>query len=399
MAEFIITWYSIPFIIKVFLFIITLYLYLMICMQFYSRAENYTYIKRREKYEKKSNIYWKEIDSLLEHYENNYNEMNSELEIFNKLIESKKDSYLIDLWIYHGINRIRELSVSSIPEEEKREKKNRLTTLFAKQEMYKVIGSNKKRYGDLNALIMLGELRDRNAIGLIKNYEKQFIEELNFYFGYNIILAYAKIGDFTAFINSYNLVNIPNEVNDDGLFVYLLNSFEGNKELLIKYQLKALEGSSLNKEILAVKYFDKNKYKECRELVLEKLKQSIEKYTNDQSNIRLLDLAMACIRYFNSVEYEKGDDYILSLVDCPIWEVRVVVLNYIVKMDKEKTEDIYIRKITDSNWQIRHNAAKAIVKIGVSVDKINKILYGEDLYAKEALEYAIEKRMGKYELG
>ncbi|MBK5263014.1 MAG: HEAT repeat domain-containing protein [Peptostreptococcaceae bacterium] len=58
-----------------------------------------------------------------------------------------------------------------------------------------------------------------------------------------------------------------------------------------------------------------------------------------------------------------------------------------------------MEKIKDPNWYIRHNSAKALVKIGTSRDRLNMILNGNDKYAKEALEYAIEKRVGRYELG
>jgi len=99
------------------------------------------------------------------------------------------------------------------------------------------------------------------------------------------------------------------------------------------------------------------------------------------------------------VHSEEADRYILKLVDCPIWEVRVVVLNYLTKLDKSEVEEIYLEKIKDPNWYIRHNSAKALVKIDTSTEKLNRILKGNDQYAKEALEYAMEKRVGRYELG
>src|SRR5665648_467675 len=205
--------------------------------------------------------------------------------------------------------------------------------------------------------------------------------------------------NFEGFKKSYKITNIPNEINDDSLYVYILNSYEGDKEELINYQIKALKGVKINQCILAVKYFETNKYEKVREFILDKLKESIGIYSTDKPNIRTLDLIMASIRYFQVVNSEEADRYILQLVDCPIWEVRVVVLNYLIKLDKSEVEEMYLEKIKDPNWYIRHNSEKALVKIGTSTEKLNRILDGNDQYAKEALEYAMEKRVGRYELG
>ena len=390
---------GIPWLIKVFFFVLSLYFYLMVCMQVYSRFETIMNKFRKNKYASKTEKYLELIKRTLKLIEAGEELEETEVKDMIRTLDDRKDSYLLDLWIFNGVLQIREVMSSAWDAAEKQERKSRLVTFFSKQELYRDAYLKKRRYGNLNALIMIGELRDKRAISILQEYEARFKEELNFYFGYNIALAYAKIGDFRKFIKSYTALIMPNEINDDSLFVYILNNFEGDKEEIIQYQKRALSGPKLNQRILAVKYFDSNKYGEVAEIVLEKMKNAIDTYIDDKSNIRVLDMAMAAIRYFDSVPYPKADEYILQLVDCPIWEVRIVSLNYLIKMDKELVEEIYLRKIKDPNWQIRHNAAKAIVKIGVSKEKVATILQGDDRYAREALEYAIEKRVGKYELG
>lgn len=399
MGKLILIWIGLPFIIKAFLFIIILYLYLMLCMQLYTRCETFINRMRKLRYDGKTEKYLELIQKSLEHIEKGAEAGDPGIEEFLAILQKRKDTYLLDLWIYYGVLRLREISSRAGSTEQSIEKKERLVRYFSEQELYKIVHYNKRRYGDLNALIMLGELRDRRAISAIEEYEEKFNQELNFYYGYNIVLAYAKLGNFKGFIKSYNISNIPNEINDDSLFVYILNCYEGNKEELINYQINALKSSKTNQGILAIKYFEINKYEEVWETVLEKLKTAIDVYSTDKSNIRVLDMAMAAIRYFQTINCKEADEYILTLVDCPIWEVRVVVLNYLTRLDKEVVEEIYIKKITDPNWHIRHNSAKALVKIGTDTEKLNKILYGDDQYAKEALEYAIEKRTGRYELG
>ena len=378
-------------------------------MQLYTRTETIANRIRKWRYKKIAEQYIELIERSLEQIENGAVMEKSDLvstepqdiDLINFIstLKKRKNSYLLDLWIYYGVLKIRAIAGSTNSKEEKKCRKQRLVDYFSRQELYKIVYSNRRRYGDLNALIMLGELRDKKAIPVIIEYEKKFYEELNFYFGYNIVLAYAKFGDYEGFIKSYKISNIPNEVNDDSLYVYILNSYEGDKEKLIDYQINALKGVKINQCILAVKYFETNKYEKVREFVLEKLKESIDIYSTDKSNIRTLDLIMASIRYFQVVQSDEADRYILQLVDCPIWEVRVVVLNYLTKLDKSEVEEIYLEKIKDPNWYIRHNSAKALVKIGTSDEKLNRILYGNDQYAKEALEYAMEKRVGQYELG
>jgi len=368
-------------------------------MQLYTRVETMTNRIRKWRYDKFEEQYLELIERALEQIEIGVELKDSDLTGFINKLKKRKNSYLLDLWIYYGVLKIRAIAGSTNSKEEKQCRKQRLVNYFSNQELCRSVYFNRRRYGDLNALIMLGELRDRNAIPAIIEYEKKFYEDLNFYFGYNIVLAYAKLGDYEGFIKSYKISNIPNEVNDDNLYVYILNSYEGDKEELINYQIKALKGVKINQCILAVKYFATNKYDKVREFILEKLKQSIDIYITDKSNIRTLDLIMASIRYFQVVQSDEADRYILQLVDCPIWEVRVVVLNYLTKLDKSIVEEMYLEKIKDPNWYIRHNSAKALVKIGTSPEKLNRILDGNDQYAKEALEYALEKRVGRYELG
>lgn len=371
----------------------------MLCMQVYTRCETIANRVRKWRYKNKADRYLSLINQALLQIESGAGDGSPDVIGFLAMLGRKKDSYLLDLWIYYGVLKIREITSGEGSKEDKELRKGRLVHYFSSQELYKIVYFNRRRYGDLNALIMLGELRDKNAISIIEEYEKKFYEELNFYFGYNIVLAYAKLGDFEGFITSYKISNIPNEVNDDGLYVYILNSYEGDREELINYQMQALKGSKINQCILAVKYFETNHYEKVWALVLEKLKESIAVYSTDKSNIRVLDLAMAGIRYFLSINCKTADDYILGLVDCPIWEVRLVVLNYLTKLDKEMVEEIFLEKIKDPNWYIRHNSAKALVKIGTNMEKLNRILNGDDQYAKEALAYAMEKRVGRYELG
>src|SRR5665648_991475 len=74
--------------------------------------------------------------------------------------------------------------------------------------------------------------------------------------------------NFEGIKKSYKISNIPNEINDDSLYVYILNSYEGDKEELINYQIKALKGVKINQCILAVKYFGTNKYEKVREIII-----------------------------------------------------------------------------------------------------------------------------------
>ncbi|MBK5246582.1 MAG: hypothetical protein JJE49_04840, partial [Peptostreptococcaceae bacterium] len=315
MGRLILIWIELPFIIKAFLFIIMLYLYLMLCMQLYTRVETIANRIRKWRYNKLEVQYLEIINRSLEQIETGAELKDSDITDFINILGNGKKSYLLDLWIYYGVHKIRAVTSSIHSDEEKSTRKKRLVNYFSIQELYKTVYFNKRRYGDLNALIMLGELRDKKAIPFIAEYEKRFYENLNFYYGYNIVLAYAKLGDYEGFIKSYKISDIPNKVNDDSLYVYILNSYEGNKEKLIGYQVEALKSDKINQSILAIKYFESNKYEKVHEIILEKLKKSIDIYSVDNSNIRVLDMIMASIRYFQVVQSDEADQYILLLVD------------------------------------------------------------------------------------
>src|SRR5665648_129080 len=129
MGKLILIWISLPFIIKAFLFIIILYLYLMLCMQLYTRTETIANRIRKWRYKRVAEQYLELIERSLEQIETGALTGKSDLvgtelqepDLMNfiSILKKRKNSYLLDLWIYYGVLKIRAIAGSTNSKEEK----------------------------------------------------------------------------------------------------------------------------------------------------------------------------------------------------------------------------------------------------------------------------------------
>src|SRR5665648_296414 len=101
MGRLILIWIELPFIIKAFLFIIMLYLYLMLCMQLYTRVETNANRIRKWRYNKLEVQYLEIINRSLEQIETGAELKGSDITDFINILGNGKKSYLLDLWIYY----------------------------------------------------------------------------------------------------------------------------------------------------------------------------------------------------------------------------------------------------------------------------------------------------------
>src|SRR5665648_892422 len=140
MGKLILIWISLPFIIKAFLFIIILYLYLMLCMQLYTRTETIANRIRKWRYKRVAEQYLELIERSLEQIETGALTGKSDLvgtelqepDLMNfiSILKKRKNSYLLDLWIYYGVLKIRAIAGSTNSKEEKQCRKQRLVDYF-----------------------------------------------------------------------------------------------------------------------------------------------------------------------------------------------------------------------------------------------------------------------------
>jgi HEAT repeat protein len=85
-------------------------------------------------------------------------------------------------------------------------------------------------------------------------------------------------------------------------------------------------------------------------------------------------------------------ELVLPLLQDPVWFVRLQAIRSIRALGYEATTPSIKKLIYDDNWQVRNEAAQALIVLGErSLDIFLDILSGADAYAKESICEEIEK--------
>lgn len=90
---------------------------------------------------------------------------------------------------------------------------------------------------------------------------------------------------------------------------------------------------------------------------------------------------------------------VMSLLDDPIWFVRLQAVKALGNMQYQKVTDVLGALLLDENWQVRNASAMALTKFeNISVDIFLRALRYKDKYAKESICEEIEKTNFIYRL-
>jgi HEAT repeat protein len=85
-------------------------------------------------------------------------------------------------------------------------------------------------------------------------------------------------------------------------------------------------------------------------------------------------------------------ELVLPMLQDPVWFVRLQAIRSIRALGYKATAPAIQKLIFDGNWQVRNEAAQALIVLGErSLDIFLEILTGDDVYAKESICEEIEK--------
>lgn len=107
-----------------------------------------------------------------------------------------------------------------------------------------------------------------------------------------------------------------------------------------------------------------------------------------------VDIKCCILRILGKEKGEQNKKILMKSVeqymDAAEWEIASVAAGELKWYDKDKqVEELLCQALASRNWYVRINSAKSLIKINASGDGIQKILSGEDKYAKDALMYAM----------
>jgi len=107
-----------------------------------------------------------------------------------------------------------------------------------------------------------------------------------------------------------------------------------------------------------------------------------------------VDIKCCILRILGKEKGERNKKVLMNAVEQYLnateWEIASVAAGALGGYDKDKkVEELLCHALTSRNWYVRINSAKSLVKISASDNSIQRILSGEDRYAKDALIYAM----------
>jgi len=120
-------------------------------------------------------------------------------------------------------------------------------------------------------------------------------------------------------------------------------------------------------------------------------REMYEVMTDERENI---ELRLSAMRYFMKNLYEHAEEVLRQYVLDPKkgYEIRVVAARVLGKYESKETLEVLKESLGDPNWYVRFNASEALIEQKRSLIDMKDILLGEDVYAKEILEYRITER-------
>lgn len=216
----------------------------------------------------------------------------------------------------------------------------------------------------------LGELRSRQAVKVLLDEVNTTNSDLR----YNILLAFAKIGDEDSFIKAFEGIDSAIILSERSL-IEIVDTFEGDKEQIYRYMINS------ENSFMATVFI-----KSAGNLRYEILSEDISKHLNSEDK----ELKIAAVKALGSIRDNRYLESIINLLKDKEWEVRAVTAKALGGFQSNDVLEPLAKSLTDSQWYVRYNSATSILnhKNGLSI--ISYVFQGEDKFAKDIIISAIE---------
>ena len=114
-----------------------------------------------------------------------------------------------------------------------------------------------------------------------------------------------------------------------------------------------------------------------------------------------LEVVLASCRYFSKYKYDQAFPFILELakLDEKIsWEKKAVASTALGSYQSEKSIEALMENLSCKNWYVRTNSADSLIKLGLDYLDLIEIMEGKDRYARESLQYQLDKEKTRKEV-
>ena len=209
-----------------------------------------------------------------------------------------------------------------------------------------------------------------------------YLYNSNVYCRENVLKALYALGNPRAVENAFRIINKKRLFHHDKLLSDGLISFRGDKEELAENLWHYFDAWEQNIIISIIKFvsMSSDKFKERFLIILN------SKDTN-------VEIKIAIIRYFTRHVYKPVKPILISFLnkrDIVDENIIIVSASALSKYPGEDTTEALIKALKDTNWNVRYNAASSLRDLGADANELEEILLGNDIYAKEMVDYTME---------
>ncbi|MFC5532620.1 HEAT repeat domain-containing protein [Cohnella yongneupensis] len=186
---------------------------------------------------------------------------------------------------------------------------------------------------------------------------------------YNALLALAKMADLQGLSESLR-ANSGQFGLSFRAIVEIVRAFRGSLEELVR---ETIEYSDDYIKGILIKAAADNK---CQGLI----DYYIRYLSSNNKNLRI-----ACIRAISELEDTANESYVADMLEDAEWEVRAAAAKSLEKIGTENSCASLGKAVQDKEWWVRQNAASALITIPGGIEIANRIIDGDDKFARDAL--------------
>jgi hypothetical protein len=216
----------------------------------------------------------------------------------------------------------------------------------------------------------LGDLRIKGA----ESHLRDLVNYANDDVMYNILLSLSKLGDEEGI--TIILTNYANRINlSYRAIVEIISIYSGSKMELLKRIVTSCDDYIRGVIIKAAASY---RFEEMKDYYVKYIK-------SEDKNVRI-----ASIRALSELGDKSQESYLSDMLFDSAWEVRAAAAKCLEKIGTSKSFSILAKAISDSEWWVRHNAASTLILLPGGREYADKVINGDDMYARDAIKYALE---------
>lgn len=233
--------------------------------------------------------------------------------------------------------------------------------------------------------------RKRPASDVVLEALLHYVRERSFYARQNALQALSALGDEKTMVDAALALDRADVFHHPKLLTEALLAFEGNRAALAHCLIACFEDLHPASQVAVVNFVRMAVVgrADCSEDELEMHRVWALGLLRDarvDAEVRL-----ACIRYFMRWPWSEAADVLreLALRDTPEeWEFAAVAATALSAYPGERTVSALKHCLRSPMWHVRHNAAKSLFDMGLSLkDDLADVMAGDDPYARDMLQY------------